>query len=68
MNGSKYVELLNEKLVIHMEILSCTIFVHDGAPYHKSGLVQQFFDSQHIKVLDWPENSPDLNPHENLRS
>ena len=67
-NGSKYVELFEEKLVLHMEIHHCTIFMHDGAPCHKSRLEQQFLDSQHIKVLDWPGNSPDLNPNENLRA
>ena len=66
MNGSKYVELLKEKLVIHMQIHNCTIFMHDGAPCHKSKVVQQFLNSQHINVLDWPGNSPDLNPIENL--
>ena len=66
MNGSKYIELLKEKLVIHMQIHNCTIFMHDGAPCHKSKVVQQFLNSQHINVLDWPGNSPDLNPIENL--
>ena len=40
--------------------------MHDGALCHKSRLVQQFHDSQHIKVLDWPGNSPDLNPVKSL--
>ena len=66
MNGSKYLELLKEKLVLHMKIHNCTIFMHDGAPCHKSRLVQQFLDSQHIKVLGWAGNSPDLNSIENL--
>ena len=66
MNGSKYIELLKEKLLLHMEIHNCTIFMHDGAPCHKSKLVQQFLDSQHIKMLDCPKSSPDLNPIENL--
>ena len=40
--------------------------MHDRAPGHKSRLVQQFHDTQHIKVLDWPGNSADLNTIENL--
>ena len=31
MNGSKYVELFKEKLVLHMEIRNCTIFMHNEA-------------------------------------
>ena len=65
-NGSKYVELPKKKLVLHMEIHNCAIFMHDGAPYHKSRLLQQFLDSQHNKMLDWAGNSFDLNPIENL--
>ena len=51
-NGSKYVELFKKKLVLHMEIHNCTTFMYDGAPCHKSRLVQQFFESQNVKVLD----------------
>ena len=67
-NGSKYVELFKEKLVQHVKIYDCTIFMHDGALCHKSRLVQQFLDGQPIKVLYWPGNSPDLNPNKNLRA
>ena len=30
-------------------------------------MVSEFLCQQRIKVLDWPGNSPDLNPIENLR-
>ena len=68
MSGFKYLELLKEKLVLHMDVHNCTIYLRDGAPCHKSRLAHQFLDSQHVKVLDWPGNSPDLNPNENLRA
>ena len=31
MNGQKYLELLNNKLKIHMDDHNCNIFMHDGA-------------------------------------
>ena len=56
MNGAKHAELLNDKLPTHMAIHQSLIFMHDGAPYQKN----------HIKILEWPENSPDLSLIENL--
>ena len=32
MNGKKYLELMNEKLELHMAVHNCEIFMHDGAP------------------------------------
>ena len=65
-NGPRYVELLAEKLKIHMAVHSCTIFMQDGAPCHRSKVAMTFLAENGIKVLDWPVNSPDLNPIENL--
>ena len=49
-----------------MTIHNSEIFMHDGAPCHSSKIVTTFLKSEKVKVLDWPSNSPDLNPIENL--
>ena len=41
-------------------------FMQDNAPCHKTKLIDRFFDENGIKTLDWPPQSPDLNPIENL--
>ena len=66
MNGPKYVKLPKNKLLLHMTVHSITIFMHDGAPCHRSKIVKKFLGENHVTALDWPGNSPDLNPIENL--
>ncbi len=41
-------------------------FMQDNAPCYKSKVVTAFFESEDITMLDWPPQSPDLNPIENL--
>ncbi|CAG8472049.1 10566_t:CDS:2 [Ambispora gerdemannii] len=38
----------------------------NNAPIHSSKLTRQFFASHNVLVIDWPANSPDLNPIEDL--
>ena len=40
--------------------------MHDGASIHQSRETKEWLKSNKIPVLDWPTNSPDLNPLENL--
>ena len=67
-NGVKYAELLEDKLPTHMAIHHSLNFMHDGVPCLWSKIVKQFLTENHIKILDWPGNNPDLNPVENVWS
>lgn len=42
------------------------IFMQDRAPCHTAKIVSAYLRELNIRVLDWPGNSPDLNPIENL--
>ena len=68
MNGSKYVDSLKTKLLLHTSVHNTSIFMQDGALCHRSKIVKKFLGENNVVTLDWPGNSPDLNPIENLWS
>jgi transposase len=41
-------------------------FMQDNAPCHKTDLIRDFLHQHGIPTLDWPPQSPDMNPIENL--
>jgi transposase len=66
MNGEKYKKVLEDHLLPVMRIHGTTFFLQDSAPCHKSKLVMAFLkQSEEFSIIDWPGNSPDLNPIEN---
>ena len=42
------------------------IFVQDNAPCHKAKSVLNFLKEEKVQLLDWPAQSPDINPIKNL--
>lgn len=59
--------LANDMLTYAHEHMSDSfVFQHDNDPKHTSRLVKGFLRESDVNVLDWPAQSPDLNPIENL--
>ena len=40
--------------------------MQDNAPCHKAKTGMSFFKEENVIVMDWPAQSPDLNPIENV--
>ena len=65
MRRINYVNALKDHMLKFFDMHHCSFFMHDGALAHKTITVREFLASHNICVLDWPGNSPDLNPIEN---
>ena len=71
MNANHYAEIIHKKVLKDMEDAFPSgdgVFQHDRAPSHTAKKITQLLEEKNVQVLDWPGNSPDLAPIENLWS
>ena len=67
MTGPFYVEILQKHLPEIQQMLGCVWrFQQDNDPKHTSAVAREFLQANMPEVIDWPSNSPDINPIENL--
>ena len=69
MNEAMYREILGDNLLPSVRALKMGcgwVFQHDNDPKHTAKATKEWLKKKHIKVLEWPSQSPDLNPIKNL--
>lgn len=65
-NAEVYKQILIQHAIPTLQTVPNSMFMQDNAPCHKAKKIMDFLNGESISVMDWPAQSPDLNPIENL--
>ena len=69
MDGAMYREILANNLLPSVRALKMGlgwVFQNDNDTKHTARATKEWLCKKHLNVLEWPSQSPDLNPIENL--
>lgn len=70
LNAATYLDVINEEMLASPRLCvpdpANFTFQQDNDPTHKAKIVMENFKEKNVKLFEWPPNSPDLNPIENL--
>ena len=62
MNSQTYLPIIKRRITSELANRhSQAIFQHDSAPCRKAKIVTQNFKKMKLEILEWHDNSPDLN-------
>ena len=69
MNATKYIDVLEKKMLPGaLSLISDEkwVFHDDNAPCHRAKKRQHWYRAHKVEQMNWPTQSSDLNPNENL--